>query len=211
MKPIAMNRSFFKFLLLFVILLLMLPAAKTQIKSAASPQAPNAQTEHEIVELRKQMIELKDKLSKIEGRLGWAEFLLKDKQDRADEISLNLAEQTYQRLDTDTGFFLVRSVDAVQYLNGYKLRVKFGNPSAASYAGFKLKIRWARAYDFSKYTQETYTEWQNTIQEREISYTDNLEAGAWNPAEIILPATNADQLGFIRLSINTNTVSLRTK
>src|SRR6266481_1483775 len=46
---------------------------------------------------------------------------------------------------------------------------------------------------------------------QEFLFTEKLESGAWNPAELILTPATPDQLGYLAISINTNTVSLHTR
>jgi hypothetical protein len=133
---------------------------------------------------------------------------LNTKQVKTDSISLDLTQKAYQRLDTDNGFFLVSVEEAVPYLNGYKIHLSIGNPSYATYKNYTLKVRWSKAYDWGKYTQTSYDEWNKRIQEKEISFPDSLEAGAWNGVDLILAPVNADQLEYLMLSMSTSTVSL---
>jgi len=186
--------------------------AVSQVKTGQHRSQQTAtQSTDQLSQIRAALSSLNEKIEKLEEKLSIQEFLLKEKQDKREEVYLDVTQHTYQRLDTDTGFFLISVEDAVSYLNGYKIQLKLGNPSSANYAGYKLKIRWAKSYDYSKYTRDSYAEWSKSIQEREFSFTDKLESGAWNPAELILTPATPDQLGYLAISINTNTVSLHTR
>jgi len=176
-----------------------------------SDRPPSAQQQREITDLRLQVIELQSKLKTLEASVKFDEWQITRKQDAQATITLNLSEHTYQRLDLDNGFLLVSAQDAVPYLNGYTIRLNIGNPTSAGYAGFKAKISWAKAYDFTKYTKESYDEWQKSTQEKEISFTDVLEAGTWTPIELIVTPATAEQLGYVTLSLSTDTVRLRQK
>ena len=190
-------------------LLLMSFASVDAQTTKPSPGPSPAQTSEQLKELRAEISRLQDSIIKLERRLQFQELLMKSKQETHDLIYLNTSEHSYQKLDTATGVLLVSLDDVVPYLNGYKIHISIGNPSSASYAGYKIKIRWAKAYDYNKYTEASYNEWDKSAQEREISFTDKLESGVWNPAELILTPATADQLEYLILSISTSVVSLR--
>jgi len=124
-------------------------------------------------------------------------------------ITLDLASRNFGRLDTDTGMFLVSVQDASPYLDGYKLSLEIGNPFAATYKDFTLKVKWNKTYDWAKYTDESYAKWDKTTREKEISFTTSLEAGRWNKVDLILPSTAGDELGYFVLSMDTKIVSLK--
>ena len=180
--------------------------ASGQSRSPKTPAQPS-----EMGQLRTEISSLQERITKLEGRLSFQEYLLKTKQEKHDQINLDLTDHAFQRLDTNSGLVLVSFEDAVQYLNGYKIHLTIGNPSSMGYSGYKLKIRWGRAYDFNKYTEASYVEWDKSIQEKEISFTEKLDPGVWNPAEVILTPASADQLGYMTLTISTATVSLRKR
>ncbi|MFL6311260.1 MAG: hypothetical protein ACJ71W_04065 [Terriglobales bacterium] len=185
-------------------------SGQTKMSQTKSPKT-SAQPSEELMQLRAEVSRLQEKITKLEGRLSFQEYLLKSKQEKHDQILLDLTEHAFQRLDTDSGIVLVSVEDAAPYLNGYKVHLSIGNPSSMGYSGYKLKVRWGKTYDFNKYTEESYTEWDKSIQEKEISFTQKLDPGVWNPAELILTPASPDQLGYMTLASSTNTVSLRTR
>ena len=54
-----------------------------------------------------------------------------------------------------------------------------------------------------------FSKWQAGLQEKEISLTDSLRPGAWNPVTFVLTPAKSDQFGYLELSMTTDTVSLR--
>jgi len=98
--------------------------------------------------------------------------------------------------------------DVVPYLTGYKLHLAVGNPLSARYSSPHLKVRWGKLYDYSHYTEASFNEWKEGIQEKEVSLTDVLDAGTWNNIELILTPATSEQLGFVTLSMGTDTVKL---
>lgn len=115
----------------------------------------------------------------------------------------------FQRLRSSAGLLLVSLEEVTPYLDGYKLRVSIGNPSFATYGGFKVKARWGPRADPGPFNLAKFRERQAQIKEKEISFTERLEPGLWNEVELILTPATATQVGFIQISIDSNYVSLR--
>jgi len=183
---------------------------QAQTKPSSSAQA-NAQARTQYEDLRKDLVDLRQEVATLKTKLEFDEYLLSTKQVKSDSISLDLTQKAYQRLDTDTGFFLVSVEEAQPYLNGYKIHLSVGNPSYATYKDYKMTVKWNRVYDWAKYTQASYEEWNKAIQEKEISFPDSLQPGAWNSVDLILAPVTPDQLGYLVLSMSTSTVSLHTR
>jgi hypothetical protein len=91
---------------------------------------------------------------------------------------------------TNNGLFLVSCDDASAYLNGFKLKLRIGNPSALTYNGIKLTIFTAQAVIPNDIVQDFLP-------------------GAWTSVDVVVaPATAAAVSSFI-VKIETNKVSLR--
>ena len=197
-------------LLLAIALCCVSQSAYAQTKMPAGGPSAGSPLQKQLVDLRAQVATLEQKVTSLEARVELQQYMINSKQDRQNSIPLNLAEHTFQRLDTDSGFFLVSVAEVVPYLNGYKIRLKIGNPSAAAYSGVKLMVKWSTAYDSAKYTEASYNEWKKGLQEKEMSLVDTLEAGRWNSVELILAPATTEQLGVVTLSMSTDTLSLGT-
>ena len=170
------------------------------------PPAPA--TAREVNELAAQIAGLSEKVTKLEAanlRLG---FQLSALQDRNREISLDPTNpKKYQRVDTDAGFFLVSFENVETYLDGYRVFIEIGNLGSARYVGFAINTTWGPKYDWDKFSSESYKKWESEKQSKTLTFTEPLVPGAWNRVALILPATSARQLGFIDVSLDTNTVS----
>lgn len=134
-----------------------------------------------------------------------------DKQDREDSVTLDPSQSGYQRLDTNNGFLLVSVEQAVPYSNGYKISLKIANPLSVTYSGFAAKIKWAKRYDANQFTNDSWAAWQRSIQQKETSFTDVLEKGTAKKIELIVAPATADQIGYLKLSINTKAVVVDSK
>jgi hypothetical protein len=184
-------------------------SSQTEAPSATPSSA--AEQQRAIADLRAQVEALQKKVEYFGAREALLATRVSDKKDREDSVTLDVTHTAYQRLDTDNGFLLVSAEKAEPYLNGYKILLNVGNPLSVSYSGLKAKIKWAKYYDSNQFTPDSYAEWQKSIQQKETSFPDVLEKGAWKKIELIVAPATAEQLGYLKLSINTKTVMVDAK
>jgi hypothetical protein len=143
-------------------------------------------------------------LSRAEGKLFGLEF----SKDFYKTISFDVSEPgKFQRLDTNNGTLLISLKDAQPYLNGYKINFNVGNPSSATYNGFKAKLRWGKALSDGM----DYGEWQKSLHDKEMTFVESLSPGTWNRIIVHLAPATSEELGTLQLSITTDTISLRVK
>jgi hypothetical protein len=125
-------------------------------------------------------------------------------------VELDPAEPNkYARVDTGNGYFLVSINNVTPFLDGQKVSLNVGNPLSATYNGFSLDIEWGPRINWENIDEAGYEKWIKARKQRSFSFTDRLLPGVWNSAEVILPATSSQDLGFMRLSMSTDNVSLR--
>jgi hypothetical protein len=163
----------------------------------------------EVARLEAQLTESKTTIKDLTSRLVTLE-IWKITQDNH-TVALDLSSTNFQRLETDSGTFLVSVENATPYLDGFRLDLSIGNPSSVTYSGFKIHVKWNSRYDYDHFSEPGYSNWQKAQREKDDSFVDRLPPGSWHKISIVLPATAADQLGFLILSMETNTVSLRTE
>ena len=145
---------------------------------------------------------LEKRISELEGRI--AELSLRS--NRYDSVELNTSRNTYRRVDSTTGSFLVRFVRAEPYLNGYKIAIAIGNITTATFNGCDLTVRWGTKQP--KGIDEWIT-WLKTIRAKDEHVTEDLIPGRWTEVELIIVPAKADELAFLELSIKTNEITLR--
>jgi TolA-binding protein len=189
-----------------------LMAQQAQTAPRRSPQATRPSTEP--------TADMKKEIASLKARIDELETLKKDLQYRLVRVELtqnanqtallDLTSHAYQRLDSSTGTFLISFEDATPYLDGYRVALSIGNPSFATFKGFKLHVKWNTKYDWANYTSTSYAEWNKTMQERDSSFVDELKPGTWNIVTLLLPSTTNSQLSYFLVSIETSTVSLHT-
>ena len=139
-------------------------------------------------------------------------FWLSLNQSDNSEIVLNANEQSgFVRINSTSGFFLISVKDVQPYLDGYKLMLNVGNPLSATYKNLKLNVAWGKKFDPNNLNQtNSYQTWTNQLQHKELSMPEDLLPGSWNKIALILSPAKADELSYISLKMDTETVSLRT-
>ena len=206
-----------KVMLLVVVIL----ACSVHSQSQTTPSSPTSHPQASPSQVSpKQIEELKNQLTMLQDRVKASESVASDLQTRVftleiaqnnhESVLLDLTSRKYQRLDTDTGTFLVSVEDASPYLDGYRVTLNIGNTSSATYKGFDLHAKWNAAYDWSKYDKASHDRWQKAIRSKDDSFTDSLDPGKWNKVDLLIPSTTGEQLGYFVLSMETSTVSLIT-
>jgi hypothetical protein len=120
----------------------------------------------------------------------------------------------YQRIDSKTGVFLVLCDSVQPYLDGQKVRLKIGNVNSATYSGFTLHAEWGtkvpQLTEFRSGDEwdKFFGAWEQSLRKIDIDSTLDLKPGSWNSVDIVLSPAKADELGYIGLSITTNSVIL---
>jgi|GEM_PF-5539282 len=102
------------------------------------------------------------------------------------------------------GDLLVMLEDCVKYIDGYKLKLKIGNPSSATYSHFTISGTWPqiRAGRFILPSTKTKTT-------RTQTYAGDLPAGSWTRIDFVATPATADDMKGVKLTFATNTVSLK--
>lgn len=192
--------------------------AQSTKATSPAPTAHSADLQRQIDSLKKKIGELDAELAilkgdseaagdiaTLKGELDVVGDILNGKQDKNDEVLLHPSSRDFQRLDTNLGSFLVSIKDVSPYLNGYKIILNIGNPSAADFADATIHLKWGKPYN-AKLSMDV---WENSLRSQDTKLTTNLSSATWNTVEIILAPASPDELQYLRLSMDTPSVILR--
>lgn len=109
-----------------------------------------------------------------------------------------------------SGEFLVAISKVEEYLDGLKVYLEIGNPTYAKHRMSAINVKYGSKYDFNN-TSITYDEWRNSLSEKEIPTSTELNKGAWNNLEIVLPSISPKDFSHIEIQIITDSISLITE
>ncbi len=128
------------------------------------------------------------------------------------KVTLNPTEKSYQRLLTDNGDLLVMFDGMEPYLDGFRVTLQIGNPSAMDYNGFEATAVWGPPQsDFfgtNAPSADAYNKWESAQRTNTVKLTDKLLSGNWNYVRIIVAPAKPEELRNLALSIKTSQVSL---
>ena len=123
-------------------------------------------------------------------------------------VVLDMESKTYSRLDTANGFFLISCQGVRPFLDGQKATLLIGNPLIARYVEYKIKVHWGPRFLGPENDTVKWLAWYRSLKTKDYEYPGVLEPSKWNEIEVVLPQTKADELGYVDISLVTNTVSL---
>jgi hypothetical protein len=66
-------------------------------------------------------------------------------------------------------------------------------------------VKWGKEWEPSK---NNLDEWEKCLQEKEFSFPDILNPASWNDVELIISPASPEQLGYFKLSMDTDNISL---
>lgn len=128
----------------------------------------------------------------------------KDLGGYVDHVVFTPDNKEYTTLHTNVGYFVVSLNSLKKYGNGYRATFNIGNPNAMIFKGIKVEVQWGEAYTQDK----KFTDWINSLKLEEIDINKSLLPGVWNKVSVVLSPATANEIGFIRLALKANKVSL---
>src|SRR5258707_13051676 len=141
---------------------------------------------------------LEKRVSSLERRI----LELESKSREGDFVELDTTKDTYQRVNSTTGSFLVRVTKVTPYLDGYKVVFAIGNTTTATFNGCDLSVQWGtKEPDYS----DKWITWLQSLKKKDEHFTEDLAPGRWNEIEMALVPAKPDELGYLQLSMKTNT------
>jgi hypothetical protein len=155
---------------------------------------------------------LEDQLAVVENEMAVIEITDRRHREKYAKGVFDPSESTYQRIDVADGFgsFAVSVQDVQPFGDGVRVKLHLGNLTTADFDNVKLQVVYApRAPELKSETLAAYNKWLEEKKSKNVELTTKLKAGSWNPTTVALPGIAADRFGYIEVSIETNTISLR--
>ena len=159
--------------------------------------------------------ELKEQLLQLESRVISLEQYVDQLATGVDQqlqfanrrtVQIDLFSKSFQEVKTNAGTFLVSVAKILQKEEGYNIALKIGNISHAAYSGFKLRLRWGKAWNPQIF--KTLNEWRNSLTGIEYEFSGRLNEGTWTEAELHVAPATWEQLRYAELEMDVKTVEL---
>lgn len=100
------------------------------------------------------------------------------------------------QIQTSFATLLITTDSAEPYLDGYKLKLRVGNPTSMLLSGLTVRGFWP---DASK----------KGLTQRDYSLTSDLAPGVWSPIEIVMAPATADDMRRAAITIGVERVEMR--
>jgi len=124
-------------------------------------------------------------------------------------IELNTKSNTYQKIDTATGEFLIAVQDTRPIEGGYRMFLQIGNPNYANYRNFTIRLVWGERWNPK--SKLTYEKWRAGLRGAEFSYKGKLERGTWTPVEVDLTPAKKSDLAYIECELGLGSIELELR
>jgi len=125
-------------------------------------------------------------------------------------IVLDSSGKTFQRLDTDSGMFLISIEKLERIENGVRLHMNIGNINFADFADYKIKLVWGKKWTGGE-VSDSYSAWRQGLTGAEFLFQGVLIKGVWNPIKIDLVPADLSQVEYIECGMDVSTVILEHK
>ncbi|HBG62465.1 MAG: hypothetical protein A2Y03_07695 [Omnitrophica WOR_2 bacterium GWF2_38_59] len=125
------------------------------------------------------------------------------------KVILDPYSQSFQRVDTNTGVFLISVSKLTKLERGVRLHLNIGNPNFADYKDFKVKLFWGPAWNESG--RQSFEEWRGKLTGTEFSFKGVLQKGMWNPVEVDLGAMSERDIEYIECEMEVLSVEMSIK
>lgn len=147
----------------------------------------------EITELQKEVISLRAELDSTKESLALLEA--KESERILNKVAIiNAYSKSFVYATTDLGTLLFSVDNVEQYGSGYKIDLKIGNTTSATFRNAKLNFSYGEG---------------DIKQKKEESLMTPIYSARWNSFEIILPSASKEDLNSIAVVPELNIVSFR--
>lgn len=153
---------------------------------AEDPRVGNLQ--REITSAKNEIASLKEEVAELKRQREF-EQLFKD----FDKIAyLTPGSEGYSTIRFDLGVLTISIGNVVEYANGSKVTLQFGNPLSSTINGLQAKIEYGEV-------DEKGMPQNGTTKTKEVTFSKSLRSGSWTKVSVVLDGIPSSKLGFVRV------------
>ncbi|HOJ19628.1 MAG TPA: hypothetical protein PLT92_13785 [Ignavibacteriaceae bacterium] len=155
----------------------------------------NYESSKKIKVLQEKVDSLRSKMDSIKFALQY--HILYSDYEKNEYVYLDLtSEGGYVSVKIDLGFTLLVAVDNVEpFLDGYKIRLRIGNPYSLHFLGGKMNVFWGKSF----------------INMKVVDFTSSLIPAYWNVVTINLTPFKKEEGTTIKINFQFDKISLHKK
>jgi hypothetical protein len=173
----------------------------------------------EIDSLRDQIHSLQQTIQSQQSQLATFAASFKSQSDRIEQcntlltslsdrgVNLDTTNKNFIPLKTDEGTLLIACNDCQPDQAGYRLTIKLGNPTTATFNGGVLHLAYGPAWKPST----DYAKWQQSLRSADFPFPQTLAPGVWTNVSILVTPATSDDLTYLKATLDLNSLSLRQR
>ncbi len=142
----------------------------------------------EVATAKLELASLKEELAELKRQREF-EKIFKD----FDGIAyLTPSSEGYSTIRFDLGVLTISIGNVVEYANGSRVTLQFGNPLSSTIDGLKAKIEYGEV-------DEKGMPHNEASKIKEVTFSDSLLSGSWTSVDVVLDGIPSSKLGFVRV------------
>jgi hypothetical protein len=153
------------------------------------------------------MTALETKLKEVSRIASQASIGVYQLQNQYTSAEFDPSDSTFQRINSGVATFAVSVQDVSPFGDGVKLRLELGNLSAASIVGVTLHVTYGPRVP----TGDGFDAWYTNLKKKDAEILDTLVPGSGYPTTVVLPGIEPKNFGYVPVSVDTKTISLRKR
>ncbi|MDB5985612.1 MAG: hypothetical protein JWR16_665 [Nevskia sp.] len=168
-----------------------------------SAQQPSVQPPPQI-ETTKSDSDLLKKFQKLQN--DFVELQVRLSQLESGEATVSTEELVYGIAKTNFGAFTVTAKSVTPYLDGFKVKLSFGNLTSATFNGAKITASWGIPFDGKNV--DAYLKSQKN---KEFSVTNSFPSGAFSDVEVILTPAMPEEVKSLSVGLQLDQLAMRVR
>lgn len=146
------------------------------------------QIQQEIVSAKDEIIILKEEVAGLKRQR-----LIEQLSNDFGKIAyLTPGSEGYSTIQFDLGVLTISIGNVVEYANGSKVTLNFGNPLSSTINGLKAKIEYGEV-------DENGMPQYETAKTKDLTFAESLHSGSWTRVSVVLDGIPSSKLGFVRV------------
>lgn len=146
---------------------------------------------------------ISEKIDKLNNQVLFLRFRLDALE--SGEASISSEDKWYGIANTKFGAFTVSVLSVVPYLDGFKVKLQFGNLTSAHFHGAKITVDWGLPlFDENGPTGNT-----ERHKKKEFTVLNQFSPGSFTNTEVILTPAKPEEVKKLSVGIDLNQLSMR--
>lgn len=151
---------------------------------------------------------IQNQVSDLQARMTQINEVVSNNSNGRNQVVFDISKSTgYYRIDSNLGIFYVGITHVEKYLEGYKVKVRIGNPQQCSYGSANIQLGWGKPPIDSGDEATNVSNLMN-LEKASIKLPGSIKSGIWNEFEIQLTPMTEEDLHYVTMSLVLDGITL---